>query len=133
MTGIRLAIVVAAFLIVIASLWLAMRRRRRAGETIDDPAQAAEVAERVIPGFRPTGALIGEDRAAALVAGENGRVALVKRRGVRLAAREVRWGQVRATAGGMLVETGDWRFGAVMVSGIDVIDVRRLGLSLGSA
>ena len=61
-----------------------------------------------------------------------GRVAVVKRHGARLAVREVRWGQVRATHDGMLVDTGDRRFGKVTVVGINVLDIRRLAPSLTS-
>jgi hypothetical protein len=40
--------------------------------------------------------------------------------------REVAWQRVRATAAGVEVETGDRRFGRMLVSGIDALDVRRL-------
>ena len=46
--------------------------------------------------------------------------------GKRLAVREVAWRTVRATHEGILVETGDRMLGAVMLSRVDVLDIRRL-------
>src|SRR5690242_3474672 len=132
MTWLQLAGSLAAILILAGLAWLLKLGRAGHEGTIDEPDQAAEAAEQSLAGFRTVGALVGDDRAAALVAGEHGRVAVIKRHGARLAVREVRWEQVRATHEGMLVETGDRRFGAVTVTGINVLDVRRLAPSLTS-
>ena len=130
MNWLQLAGSIAAILILAGLAWLLKLGRKGHEAAIDEPEQAAEAAEQSLAGFRAVGALVGDDRAAALVAGEHGRVAVVKRHGARLAVREARWGQVRATHEGMLVETGDRRFGAITVVGVNVLDVRRLAPSL---
>jgi hypothetical protein len=132
MTWQQLAGSLAAIVILAGLAWLLKLGRAGHEGTVDDPESAARAAEEALAGFRAIGALVGDDRAAALVAGAHGRVAVVKRHGARLAVREVRWSQVRATFDGMLVETGDRRFGAVTVTGIDVLDIRRLAPSLTS-
>lgn len=122
----------AAILILAGVAWaLKLGRGSHAG-AIEDPGAAAQAAEQAIPGFDAIGALIGDDRAAAIVAGAHGRVAALKRHGARIAVREVRWSQVRATHEGLLIETGDRRFGAVSVEGVNVLDVRRLAPQLTS-
>ena len=122
----------AAILILAGIAWaLKLGRGSHAG-AIEDPGAAAQAAEQAIPGFDAIGALIGDDRAAAIVAGAHGRVAALKRHGARIAVREVRWSQVRATHEGLLIETGDRRFGAVSVEGVNVLDVRRLAPQLTS-
>jgi hypothetical protein len=122
-----------AAILILAGLAWALKLGRAGHEgTVEDPESAARAAEEALAGFAAIGALVGEDRAAALVAGAHGRVAAIRRHGARLAVREVRWSQVRATFDGILVETGDRRFGAVTVTGIDVLDIRRLAPSLTS-
>lgn len=130
MTWLQLAGSLAAILILAGLAWALKLGRAGHEATIEDPDAAARAAEEALAGFDATGALVGEDRAAALVAGAHGRIAVIKRHGARLAAREVRWSQVRATYDGILVETGDRRFGSVTLVGVDVLDVRRLAPSL---
>ena len=130
MTWLQLAGSLAAILILAGLAWVLKLGRAGHEGTIDDPDAAAEAAEQALAGFAAIGALVGDDHAAALVAGRGGRVAVIKRHGARLAAREVRWDKVRAVYDGMLVETGDRRFGAVTVTGVSVLDVRRLAPSL---
>ena len=130
MNWLQLAGSIAAILILAGLAWALKLGRAGHEGTIDTPEQAVEAAEQALAGFRAIRALVGEDRAAALVAGTHGRVAAIKRHGARLAVREVRWSQVRATYDGILIETGDRRFGAVTVRGVDVLDVRRLAPSL---
>ena len=132
MTWLQLAGSLAAILILAGIAWALKLGRAGHEASIDDPESASRTAEESLAGFRAIGALVGENRAAALVAGAHGRVAAVKRHGARLAVREVRWDQVRATSEGMLVETGDRRFGAVTVAGVSVLDIRRLAPSLTS-
>jgi hypothetical protein len=132
MMWLQLAGSLAAILILAALAWVLKLGRGRHDAVIEDGEAAAVEAEQALIGFEPIGALVGDDRAAALVAAAHGRVAVVRRHGARLAVREVRWDQVRATAEGMLVETGDRRFGAVIVTGVTVLDVRRLAPSLTS-
>ena len=82
--------------------------------------------ESTLAGFATVGAVVGTDGAAALAVDGSGRVAVCKRQGAGIAVREVGWTSVRATAEGMLVESGERRFGAVTVRGVDALDVRRL-------
>ncbi|TPG20466.1 hypothetical protein EAH87_08245 [Sphingomonas koreensis] len=132
MNWLQLAGSLAAILSLAGIAWAMKLGRGGHAAAIEDPESAAQAAEEALPGFQSFGALVGEDRAAAIVAGHHGRVAVVKRHGARLAAREVRWDRVRATHEGMLVETGDRRFGAVTVVGVNVLDIRRLAPSLTS-
>ena len=130
MPWLQLAGSLAAILILAGLAWALKLGRAGHEGTIDDPESAVRAAEEALAGFAASGALVGEDRAAALAVGAHGRVAAIKRHGARLAVREVRWSQVRATHDGILIETGDRRFGAVTVRGVDVLDVRRLAPSL---
>jgi len=106
-----------------AAWWLA--RRWRVARRIDDPQEAADAAD-TLPGFVTQGAVVGSDGLAALAVDGAGRVAVVARAGKRIRAREIGWQAVRATAGGMAIDTGDRRLGRVLVAGIDHLDVRRL-------
>ena len=78
-------------------------------------------AAATLPGFAARAALVGNDRRAALVVGERGRVAVVH--GAKAQAREIAWGDIRATDSGLQI--GAER--PVLVAGVDVLDVRRLG------
>ncbi|WP_298671283.1 hypothetical protein [uncultured Sphingomonas sp.] len=93
----------------------------------DDALRAADDA---VAGFTGVSAVIGADGRAALVFGEDRRVVVLKTHGARIAARVIEWDAVRATPGGMLVETGERRFGAVLLAGVDALDVRRLAPQL---
>jgi hypothetical protein len=132
MIWLQLAGSLAAILILAGLAWALKLGRAGNEASIEDADAAAAAAEQALAGFRAIGALVGDSRAAGLVAGHGGRVAVVKRHGARLAVREVRWGQVRAVHDGLLVETGDRRFGAVAIDGVNVLDVRRLAPSLTS-
>lgn len=101
-----------------ALAWLLLRRR--SGVVTDAAALAAAGA---LPGFSALEVLVGDDRHAAMVVGRHKRVAVVTPRGSTLAAREVRWQDVRALAGGLRVEGGS----PVFVAGVNVLDVRRAG------
>jgi hypothetical protein len=48
-------------------------------------------------------------------------------------AREIEWAMLRQTEQGVVAETGERRFGDVMLHGITAIDVRRLGGSDAAA
>lgn len=123
MTWIILAASLAAVLALAGVAW-ALRLGR--DKKIDSAEEAAEAANAALAGFRTAGAVVGADGAAALAVDSGGRVAVCKRHGARVAVREVAWSAIRATAEGMRVETGEWRFGAVTVTGVNVLDVRRL-------
>ena len=118
-----LAASLAAVLALAGIAWLLRLGRDARIETAEAAAQAAEAA---LAGFHTDGAVVGSDGAAALVIGRGGRVAVCKRHGARIAVREVGWTSIRATADGMLVDTGERRFGAVTVRDVDTLDVRRL-------
>lgn len=101
--------------------WLALRRRPG---RVSGPEEAADAAQRMLPGFSTAGAVVGADGAGALAVSVNDRVAAVVRRGRTLAVEEVAWRSLRAAAGGVVVETG--RLGLVPLTGVDVLDIRRL-------
>ncbi len=123
MTWIVLAGSVAAVLALAGAAWaLKLGRDKRIGS----PEEAAEAAEAVLAGFHTVGAVVGADGAGALVVDRGGRVAVCKRHGARVAVREVAWTAVRASGEGMVVDTGERRFGRVTVTGVDALDVRRL-------
>lgn len=100
--------------------------RGREPERIENPEEAAAAAEATIAAFAVTGAVVGADGAGALAVAKDGRVAAVKRRGRRLVAREVSWRNVRSTAEGILVETGDRQIGEVRLAGVNALDIRRM-------
>ncbi|WP_419808925.1 hypothetical protein [Sphingomonas sp.] len=113
----------AAILILAAIAW-ALRLGRDA--RIASPEEAAAAAEAALAGFAAADVVVGADGAGALAVGEDGRLAAIKRHGARAAVREVSWSAVRPIAGGVTIETNERRFGAVMLAGVDVIDLRRL-------
>lgn len=104
----------------------ALRARRRPAAPIESAEEAAFAAEAALAGFQVYSAVLATNGAGALAVGQHGRVAVIKRDGLGLAVFEVPWNAVRATAAGLVVETGDRRFGAVALAGIDALKVRRL-------
>lgn len=115
------AVVIAIVLLAMA-VWL-VRRSRHVAPLEDAAAQQAAGA--ALPGFIARHALIADDRRTALVVGDHARVALVTATRRQPLVREVRWNEIRAVAGGLRVEAE--RGPAVLVPGIDVLDVRRAG------
>ena len=113
-----------ALLVIVVAVAVAMRRARPA--RIDSAEDAATAVERAIPGFAVAGAVVGADGAAALAVSHDNRVAVIAPAGRRIVVREVGWAAVRATADGVVVETGDRRIGGVALAGVDVLDLRRL-------
>ena len=117
--------VVAVVVLLLAGVgWTVVRARRIV--KIETPEEAADAAQAQLRGFAVAGAVVGADGQGALAIADDGRVAAVKRIGKTLAVREVSWRTVRATQEGILVETGDKALGAVMLSRVDVLDIRRL-------
>ncbi|SEN56847.1 hypothetical protein SAMN05192583_3090 [Sphingomonas gellani] len=114
-------------LIVVCVAVLVWRRRDR---HIGSPEEVAEAAEQGLSGFETVDAVVGADGSGALAVGRDGRIAAAKRRGKRIAVREVPWQAVRSTAAGILVETDEPRFGRVILTGVDVLDIRRLAPSV---
>ncbi|KQN31930.1 hypothetical protein ASF00_03985 [Sphingomonas sp. Leaf34] len=117
-------IAVGVVLLVASLAWAALRTRRVV--KIETPDEVADAAQAHLPGFAVAGAVVGADGQGALAIADDGRVAAVKRIGNRLAVCEVAWRTVRATHEGILVETGDRALGAVMLTKVDVLDIRRL-------
>ena len=113
----------AAILALAGAAWLLRLGR---DSRIEGPEAAADAADEALPGFATLNAVVGADGAGALAVARDGRVAAIKRHGARMAVREVSWDSIRATAAGMLVETGERRFGAVLVAGVSALDIRRL-------
>lgn len=113
-----------AAILILAGLahWLRLGRDAR----IDSPEEAAAAAEAALAGFEVADVVLGADGAGALAVGVDGRLAAVKRHGARAAVRETSWAAVRPTTGGSIVDTGERRFGTVMLAGVDALDLRRL-------
>lgn len=117
------AVVLVLALIAGLIVWL-MRRQR--GQRIASPEEAAEAADHALAGFATQGAVVGADGVGALAVDRSGRVAVIHRRGAHIAVREVAWSALRSTGSGIVIETGERRFGEVVVAGVDALDIRRL-------
>ena len=102
-------------------------RLGRSERILVEEADALREADQAVAGFA---AVIGADGRGALVFGEDRRVVVLKAHGAHIAARVIAWDAVRATPGGMVVETNERRFGAVALPGVDALDVRRLAPQL---
>ncbi|MEE2916334.1 hypothetical protein [Sphingomonas ginsenosidimutans] len=103
---------------------LGIGRPDRMMRTIDEALDAALDA---LPGTQAVDAVISADGRAALVLLSDARIALVRTRGRRVSGREVAWPMLRQTYDGIVVETGDRRFGDVALVGVTALDIRRLG------
>lgn len=103
--------------------WLALRRRDR---RIESPEAAAEAAETNLSGFSAIGAIVGADGAGAIAVGADGRVVAMKRIGKAIAVYPVAWTTLLSTRSGIVIDTGDRRFGRVELAGVDALDMRRL-------
>ena len=89
------------------------------GSAIASMDEARETAEGMISGFDAGEALLGSDGKAALVHGKAGDVALLKMHGARVAARHLRLPLAsEATPEGLRIDSGDRRFGAVLLRGV---------------
>jgi hypothetical protein len=93
---------------------------------IGSAEEAADAADAALVGFDTQGAVVGADGAGALAVADDGRVAVMKRHGARIAVREVAWSAVRSTPAGIVIETGERRFGSIALAGVDALDIRRL-------
>ena len=113
-----------AAILALAGIAWALRLGRDA--RIASPEEAADAAETALAGFEAADVVLGADGAGALAVGADGRLAAIKRHGARAAVREVRWAAVRPTPDGAVVETGERRFGTVLLAGVDALDLRRL-------
>ena len=92
------------------------------GGTIADEAQAMADAEAILSGFDAERAVLAEDHRAALVHGRDGSVALLKIHGSQVAARRLRQPlDTRAGPDGLVVASGEKRFGSVLLRGVTQI------------
>jgi len=117
---------------IVAILALAgIARWLRLGESrIGSTAEAREIAEDMLVGFRAHAALVSQDGGAAIVAG-NGAIAVLKRHGARVAARRLLPPlSVSPAVEGVTVRTGERLFGDVTLLGVLEADVRGLEASL---
>ena len=103
---------------------LGIGRPDRMMRTIDEALDAALDA---LPGTQAVDAVISADGRAVLVLLSDARIALGHTRGRRVSGREVAWPMLRQTYDGIVVETGDRRFGDVALVGVTALDIRRLG------
>ncbi|HEX8421406.1 MAG TPA: hypothetical protein VF638_15465 [Sphingomonas sp.] len=117
-----------AAILVLAGICWALKLGRV--ERIASAEDAADAADQLLPGFVTVGSAVGADGSGALAVGDDGRVAVMKRHGARIAVREVTWHALRSTPAGIVVETGERRFGSVSLTGVNALDIRRLAPQL---
>ena len=106
---------VGSLIAILVLAWLARALGFGAGGWIASEDQARAEAEASFAGFRAARATLSSDGASALVEGTDGSFVILKRHGVHPAGRRVTPDQLRQTAEGTRVETGDARFGTVLV------------------
>lgn len=112
MNWIQLGGSVVAILILAALAWaLGLGREAMLG----DEGEAKAAAEDMLSGFESDSAILGLDGRAAIVRGRDGSVAVLKRHGNKLAVRRVPGETVLASAEGWTIDTGERRFGRVVV------------------
>jgi hypothetical protein len=108
----------AAVLGIAAIAWLL----RLGGGAITGPEEARRIAEEMLSGFDAGEALVGADGRAALVHGRDGSVALLKQHGARVATRRLTAPPATARSPqGLVVESGEARFGPVTLRGIETL------------
>ena len=109
---------IAAILILAAIAWAL----RLGGGKIADEIQAMTDAEAILSGFEATHATVATDGKAALVHGEDGSVALLKIHGSMVAARRLAQPlDTRPSPDGLIVASGERRFGSVLVRGVTAL------------
>ncbi|MGB3472881.1 MAG: hypothetical protein WBA51_18850 [Erythrobacter sp.] len=87
---------------------------------LHDDADVARAANEVEDGFVPGRSSISREGAAALARDQAGRIMVIKRHGNRFAGRIIDGrARCREEVDGLVVETGDARFGSVRLSLID--------------
>jgi hypothetical protein len=95
---------------------------RLGGGTIGGETEAVAAADEVLSGFEGDRATVASDGRSALVLGRDGSLAVLKMHGARPAARRLQPPFAAETTGeGLRIATGDPRFGAVTVRGVDSI------------
>jgi hypothetical protein len=110
----------------VAALALVARWLRLGEARLSSVSQARELAEQMLAGFVARDAVLGTDGNAALVAG-NGAIALLKRHGANVAARRlIAPLRLSQAIEGIRVESGERRFGDVVLFGVTEDEVRAL-------
>lgn len=106
-------------LVAVLGLALVARLLGLGGGGIASEAEAIAAAEAMVPGFDGVRAVVGADRRGALVWGREGEAALLKLHGAQVAARRLPPGFARTqTPEGVLIDSGERRFGRVVLAGI---------------
>lgn len=108
--------------------WGALFGFGRVERRIDTLDEAIAAVAEALPGFAAFDAVVGDDGRAALAIDATGRIAVVVAHGARVRAREVQWPMLRTIEGGILIETRDRRFGAVVLNRRNAVHIRRLGM-----
>jgi hypothetical protein len=112
----------AAILVLAGAAWAL----RLGGGAIAGEAMAMAEAEAMLSGFDAERAVVGSDGQAALVLGTDGSAALLKVHGTQVAARRLYPPLAsEATPEGLRIATGEARFGAVTIRGVDAIPSAR--------
>ena len=75
-----------------------------------DAAQASRIAADAIHGFDPVDTALARDGRGALLAGRDGRIALIRPFGDRWVVRIVNGAQAKVAAGRLRLELPEWRF-----------------------
>jgi len=92
------------------------------GGTIADEAQAMTDAEAILSGFDAERAVLAADHKAAIVHGRDGSVALLKIHGSQVAGRRLSAPlDARPSADGLIVSSGERRFGSVLLKGVTAL------------
>ena len=100
----------------------------RAERRIDTVDEAIAAVAEVLPGFVAFDAAVGDNGHAALTIDRHGRLAVVVAQGSKVRACKVEWPMLRTIDGGILIETRDRRFSAVVLNRLTAVDIRRLGM-----
>ncbi|WP_066798260.1 hypothetical protein [Sphingomonas soli] len=82
---------------------------------IGDEAEAMQAAEDALSGFEPVRAIVSADKSSAMVEGKDGSVAALKLHGAQIAVRGIDASQVIETPEGWTLDSGERRFGRVIV------------------
>jgi len=92
---------------------------RLGGGAIANEREAMTAAEEAIAGFAAEHAVLGSDGRAALVHGVDGSVVLLKLHGARVAVRHLELPlRTAPTPEGLRIDSGERRFGAVLLRGV---------------
>jgi hypothetical protein len=109
---------IAAILVLAAIAW----GLKLGGGTIAGEAQAMADAEAILSGFDAERAVVAADRKAAIVHGRDGSVALLKIHGSMVAGRRLNPPlDIRPGPEGLIVASGEKRFGSVLLRGIEAL------------